>query len=114
MTEIADIDFTSDTLMIDADHPSLAGHFPGNPVVPGVVELQIVNDVLQARLPHWQLCGIPQAKFLSPLLPGEEFVIRLHGRLPRIEFHCCTSGAGRGRVIAKGVLELQAQESADA
>jgi len=32
---------------IPADHPSLPGHFPGNPVVPGVLVLDRVLDAVQ-------------------------------------------------------------------
>jgi 3-hydroxymyristoyl/3-hydroxydecanoyl-(acyl carrier protein) dehydratase len=65
-------------LCIGADHPSLAGHFPGNPLVPGVL---ILDAVLAAAIAH---CGrplrlqrLPQAKFLQPLRPGEAAQIEL-------------------------------------
>jgi len=52
------------------DHPSLEGHFPGRPVVPGVVLLDRVLGVLEAHgcapVHHLQ-----QVKFLSALFPGE-------------------------------------------
>lgn len=31
---------------LDAAHPIYAGHFPGNPVLPGVCTLQIVRECL--------------------------------------------------------------------
>lgn len=60
---------------ISADHPSLPGHFPGAPLVPGVV---ILDEVLGALL-EWRkdclLTGIRTVKFLVPLKPGQTFTI---------------------------------------
>lgn len=61
---------------IDADHPALPGHFPGRPLVPGVVLLERVAQALRT----WRgqrLNRIVEAKFLAPLLPGEMALIRL-------------------------------------
>ena len=33
---------------IPADHPALPGHFPGQPIVPGVVVLDRVVEVIEA------------------------------------------------------------------
>lgn len=54
---------------IDADHPSLPGHFPGRPIVPGV--LILAYALASAPFQRDELLGIAQLKFLSPLLPGE-------------------------------------------
>jgi len=56
---------------IPADHPALAGHFPGNPIVPGVVLLDQVLSALPGTM------SVPWAKFHAPLRPGEEFVLRI-------------------------------------
>ena len=56
---------------ISADHPALPGHFPGEPIVPGVVLLHEVLSAVPRRM------NIPWAKFHSPLRPGEEFAIRI-------------------------------------
>ncbi len=72
---------------IPADHPSLPGHFPGNPVVPGVVVLDRVIEAIEARTggPLGAL-RLPQVKFLRPLLPAQEAHIELDGQAPRWRF----------------------------
>ena len=64
---------------IAADHPSLPGHFPGRPVVPGVVVLDRVLDAIEAA--HGPLAGLrlPQVKFAQPLLPEQTARIELNG-----------------------------------
>ncbi|BAK76078.1 FabA domain protein [Pseudogulbenkiania sp. NH8B] len=58
------------TLSIASDHPAYAGHFPGRPVLPGVVLLDhamlAIEDACQL-----QLSGLLLAKFHSPVSPGQ-------------------------------------------
>jgi acyl-coenzyme A synthetase/AMP-(fatty) acid ligase len=57
------------TLLIDVKHPSLAGHFPENPIVPGVVILDQVIRQWQQRS-HQQIQHIQQVKFMTLLKPN--------------------------------------------
>lgn len=63
-------------LHIPADHPAFAGHFPGMPIVPGVVLLdEAMHAILEARgqaVTGWK---IGSAKFLSPLGPNATVTI---------------------------------------
>lgn len=90
---------------IPADHPSLAGHFPGRPVVPAVVILdEVVASVRQWRGECW-VTGIPFVKFISPLTPGCELDIGLRWEgSDRIAFEC----SSRGKAVAAGRLVIAA------
>ena len=90
---------------ISANHPSLPGHFPDRPLVPGVV---ILDEVLTA-LVEWrkdcQLAGIRTVKFLVPLKPEQTFTICLSasddgGR--EVNFSCRVED----RIIVEGRLEV--------
>ncbi len=91
---------------IPTDHPSLPGHFPGNPVVPGVVVLDRVLDALEAE------CGqpggamrLPQVKFMQPLLPGQTAVVSLEGAAPNWRFRVHHGE----RLIARGDVVLTSE-----
>lgn len=67
-------------IVVSAGHPSLAGHFPGQPVVPGVVLLDSVLEVLRRSLSQpAELVTVVSAKFLQAVAPG--VAIDLHIKL---------------------------------
>ena len=90
------------TCCIDPAHPALPGHFPGQPLVPGVILLEQVALALRAWRQQ-RLGRVLEAKFIAPLLPAQTA-------------HVCLTevvGAGRvrfeiqrdGVVLARGVVE---------
>ncbi|HEV2479319.1 MAG TPA: hypothetical protein VGS79_06635 [Puia sp.] len=64
-------------LVLNATHPIFAAHFPGQPVVPGACQLQMVEELLSHFLDaEFRLVNAGQLKFLTPIDPR---------RNPRIE-----------------------------
>lgn len=67
--------------IVPLDHAAFAGHFPGTPILPGVVlldvALRIIAEAYQLALDH---CEIGSAKFLSPVSPGDTLAFH-HERL---------------------------------
>ncbi|SOY71395.1 putative enzyme; Acyl-coenzyme A synthetases/AMP-(fatty) acid ligases domain [Cupriavidus phytorum] len=96
--------------VIDPGHPAMAGHFPGHPIVPGVVLLD--HAVLALGTALGRPLAVAQAsllKFLSPVRPGERVEV-LH------QSEAAADGAetirftlrSAGRDVASGTLQVRA------
>jgi 3-hydroxyacyl-[acyl-carrier-protein] dehydratase len=59
-------------LTLNATHSIFTGHFPGQPVVPGVCMMLLIRELLESALDQpLRLIGADHAKFLTMLRPGD-------------------------------------------
>ena len=77
-TSIGELGFST-TIKINPDHIVFAGHFPGHPVTPGVIQLQIVHELLEKHFDkNLRLNTIPDCKFLNIVNPNETSQLVVH------------------------------------
>lgn len=80
------------------DHPIFAGHFPGNPILPGVVQIEMMAQAssfgLTVAFPNCfemdmdvALLSVSEAKFRKPVLPEMDLVIKTKCTKLRGNFH---------------------------
>jgi 3-hydroxymyristoyl/3-hydroxydecanoyl-(acyl carrier protein) dehydratase len=87
MTAASDI---SKAVRIASTHPALPGHFPGNPIVPGVVLLDRVAAALENA--GMRLVRIGVVKFLAPLKPEEDATLAIARDGARVSFRIDRDG----------------------
>jgi 3-hydroxyacyl-[acyl-carrier-protein] dehydratase len=66
---------------LPADFPGFAGHFPGYPVLPAVLQVlaaQVLVEELRGR--PLRLAKLERAKFLRPVRPGEPLRVECRPR----------------------------------
>lgn len=76
---------TVTALCISCDHPAFAGHFPGRPIVPGVVLLDQAKRIIESEC-SLLTSGLQVAKFLSPALPGDSLALEYALKSNHIQF----------------------------
>ena len=65
-------------ISLNKEHPIYRGHFPGNPVTPGVCSLEILTEFIAVNYPGLpQPAKIEQIKFLNFINPVSDKIIRL-------------------------------------
>ncbi|HYZ34500.1 MAG TPA: hypothetical protein VE684_19710 [Crenalkalicoccus sp.] len=95
---------------VPADHPCLPGHFPGSPIVPGVLLLDEIAGLVLRHHPGFRFAAVAQTRFLLPVLPDQVVHVAAApsstamGTMLRVAF----SGEVAGTLVVKGSLDLRA------
>lgn len=89
---------------VPVDHPALPGHFPGRPIVPGVLLLDEVMSWLN-RSGGFRVAKLCEVKFLAAMHPGELATASCDTISGLFEVSVIRSGTRT--VLAKGSLLLR-------
>lgn len=97
--------------LFPAHHVGFKGHFPGNPLLPGFLHIELVLDILHSHFPHLELLAVRSAKFLRPILPDEIIEVNLSFESDgsvAVELHVS------GTAVSELVLEISTAASGPA
>lgn len=104
--KVIDLNLEQETIVaiksVSANEAFFQGHFPGHPIMPGVLILEalaqaggILFHKKEGNEKVTLLLGINNAKFRNPVHPGDTLI--LHG-------HCVHSSSTGGRLKAKAMI----------
>jgi 3-hydroxyacyl-[acyl-carrier-protein] dehydratase len=88
-----------------------AGHFPGHPILPAIVEIMLVVALVGAASGCPQrLVAVEDAKFLSPVSPDQEILVRCRPRLLKGKLLYDAQLTVAGTTTASLLLELAPEQ----
>jgi len=93
-------------LCVPAGHASLDGHFPGRPVVPGVLLLERVLAAIE-RATGERVLHLTRVKFLAALQPDESATAWFDVDGAQVSFAIVTQRAGSQVMMVDGRARLR-------
>ena len=98
---------------VTMNEPFFAGHFPGHPIMPGVLILEAlaqlggvlwVSSIGGRGAKHFYLAGIDKCRFRRPVQPGEQ--LRLEVEITAMKSRTCRA---RGTASVSGEVAAEAE-----
>lgn len=80
-------------MTVEPSHPAFAGHFPGHPILPGILLVHWAEGLASGLL-GWpgQACSVHNLKFNRPVFPGAVFELTLSSDADGVSFHYGSGG----------------------
>ena len=73
-------------LEINSKHDIFQGHFPGNPILPGACQVQIVKELFESLYPEYNCIVSSKAiKFLSIIDPTKENSLKVKLKFKQVD-----------------------------
>ncbi|CAI1825849.1 hypothetical protein [Serratia proteamaculans] len=91
------------SMLFNSDCLFFGGHFPDNPVVPGVLLLDTIYDNL-LKTGMSNIAGIDNARFYKTVLPNEKVIVKINDQPDKV---VCTVKNDTGKVLKVSYIKVQ-------
>ena len=81
------------TILLQAEHAIFKGHFPGQPVLPGVCMMEMITEITGVYLQQaFRIASAPLIKFLHMIDPGKNPLINVEIKYQSLDKNLITYG----------------------
>jgi len=93
---------------VPADSPWFSGHFPGEPILPGIALVHIVEQAIAqfalSRGERFHLHVLKRVRFTQPVRPGDTLTVKVTGEEKDTEFLFNFKVANSKDVVCSGLM----------
>ncbi len=96
---------------VTINEPFFQGHFPGRPIMPGVLQIEALAQasifLLEDQMPEGSLAflaGVEGVRFKKPVVPGDQLILE-----SSLEFFRRNLGKVKTQALVDGVVVTEAQ-----
>lgn len=91
------------SMLFSSDCVFFEGHFPDNPIVPGVLLLDTIYDhLLEKGMKN--ISGIDNARFYKTVLPNEKVIVKINDQADKV---VCTVKNDAGKILKVSYIKAQ-------
>jgi 3-hydroxyacyl-[acyl-carrier-protein] dehydratase len=95
---------------VSVNEPYFQGHFPGRPIMPGVLQIEALAQasifLLEDQMPEGSLAflaGVEGVRFKKPVVPGDQLILE-----SQLEFFRRSLGKVKTQALVDGVVVTEA------